>query len=238
MSTKRRVGVSAATTEAARRALMQPVQCWEKVWVVPDVLAGNASASTMRVSKWVKTNKTQQFSDDEGNVDEPLAPLPDEAEVVDGEDEEGDEKDDKDENQPESVAPSRPPELEDRELPSKPPSPKPQLTMSTEPLPTDSALDPALNTMESSLDPSLNTIGSTMDTLGDGLDAGVGVDLGADVGLGADVDGSGLMDISGLGADGLGLEGAHDLSQLDPGDALLGGPLQMDESEDPFAGAT
>jgi hypothetical protein len=43
------------------------------------------------------------------------------------------------------------------------------------------------------------------------------------------------MDISTLAPDGLGLEGSHDLTQLDEADALLGGPLQMDESDDPFA---
>jgi len=56
MATRRRIGVSAATTEAARRQLMQPVQCWEKIWAVPD----NAPAgSTLRVYRWVKTEKTQ-----------------------------------------------------------------------------------------------------------------------------------------------------------------------------------
>lgn len=35
---------------------MQPVPCWEKVWVSPD----NASAgSTLKVFKWVKTDKKQ-----------------------------------------------------------------------------------------------------------------------------------------------------------------------------------
>ncbi|KAJ7070567.1 hypothetical protein C8F01DRAFT_974827 [Mycena amicta] len=212
MSTKRRVGVSAATTEAARRQLMLPVQCWEKVWVVPEAVAGNSSTSTIRVPKWVRTSKTQHFSDDEGAVDEPLAPLPDEAEAVDGDDEEGDEKDDKDETNPASTVPSAPPELEDAELPSKPPSPKPQLVMSDdrpETMANDDTLDESLKVMESNMD--------------DG------------VGVGLDVDDTSLMDISSLAPDGLGLEGAHDLTQLDAGDALLGGPLQMDESGDPFA---
>ena len=56
MATKRRIGVRLATTEAARRQLMQPVACWEKTWVVPE----NApSGSTMKVYKWVKTDKKQ-----------------------------------------------------------------------------------------------------------------------------------------------------------------------------------
>ncbi|KAF7307394.1 hypothetical protein MIND_00533600 [Mycena indigotica] len=209
MSTKRRVGVSAATTEAARRALMQPVQCWEKVWVVPEVMAGNSSTATVRVKKWVKTTKPQQFSDDEGTVDEPLAPLPDEVEVVDGDDDEGDEKDDKDEAIPASNVPSAPPELEEVELPSKPPSPKPQLTMGDNMTTNDDALDESLKAMESN------------------MDNGVGVGL--------DEADTGLIDISSLAPDGLSLEDAHDLSQIDPADALLGGPLQMDESGDPFA---
>lgn len=55
MATKRRIGVSAATTEAARRQLMQPVPCWEKVWAVPSIPSG----STLKVYKWVKTEKIQ-----------------------------------------------------------------------------------------------------------------------------------------------------------------------------------
>ena len=57
MATRRRIGVSAATTEAARRQLMQPVSCWEKVWVVPSIPSG--SSSTLKVYKWVKTEKIQ-----------------------------------------------------------------------------------------------------------------------------------------------------------------------------------
>ncbi|KAF7302971.1 hypothetical protein MKEN_01259800 [Mycena kentingensis (nom. inval.)] len=204
MSSRRRVGVS-AVTESARRQLMQPVQCWERVWVVPDVVVATTSSSTLlHVPKWVKTTKVQQFSDDEGTADEPLAPLPDEVEVVDGDDEEGEDKDDKDDNNLASQAPSRPPEMVED---SKPPSPKPQLVMHDDE--SRDALDASLNNMEGN------------------MDAGVGVGLDADTG--------GLMDISSLAPDGLGLESAHDLSQMDPGDALLGGPLQMDESADPFA---
>ena len=53
MATRRRIGVSAATTEAARRQLMQPVPCWEQAWVPSDV---NPS---LKVYKWVKTEKVQ-----------------------------------------------------------------------------------------------------------------------------------------------------------------------------------
>ncbi|KAJ7201314.1 hypothetical protein GGX14DRAFT_371309 [Mycena pura] len=201
MSTKRRVGVSAATTEAARRQLMQPVQCWEKVWTVPE----GASASTLRVLRWVRTSKTQHFSDDEGAADEPLAPLPDDVEVVDGDD------DEQDENATALVPPEA---LEaavpEEELLSKPASPKPQLSMGVMDDPEgNDALDDSLKVMETN------------------MDQGVGVGLD-------DAD-SGLMDISSLAPDGLALEGTHDLSQMGADDALLGGPLQMDDSGDPFA---
>ncbi|KAF7337674.1 hypothetical protein MSAN_02240900 [Mycena sanguinolenta] len=210
MSTKRRVGVSSATTEAARRQLMQPVPCWEKVWVVPETAPPN---STLRVFKWIKTSKIQHFSDDEGAADEPLAPLPDgdEVEVVDDNDE------DQDDSAPAAPAPDTieapaPENENDEELMSKPASPKPQLSMGLQPseeLGDDAALDESLKAMESNMN----------EGVGVGLDDGDG----------------GLMDISSLAPDGLALEGSHDLSQMDASDALLGGPLQMDESEDPFA---
>ena len=54
MATRRRIGVSIASTEAARRQLMQPVPCWEKVWVTSSV-----GSSSLKVYKWVKTEKVQ-----------------------------------------------------------------------------------------------------------------------------------------------------------------------------------
>lgn len=57
MATRRRIGVSAATTEAARRQLMQPVPCWEKVWIAPNSIT--PGSSTLKVYKWVKTEKVQ-----------------------------------------------------------------------------------------------------------------------------------------------------------------------------------
>ena len=54
MATRRRIGVSAATTEAARRQLMQPVPSWEKVWA-PATGVG----SGLKVYKWIKTEKVQ-----------------------------------------------------------------------------------------------------------------------------------------------------------------------------------
>ena len=56
MALRRRIGISTATTEAARRQLMQPVPCWEKVWVVPERAA---PGSTLKVLKWVKTDRVQ-----------------------------------------------------------------------------------------------------------------------------------------------------------------------------------
>ena len=67
---------------------MLPVSCWERTWVP---LPG---ATHVKILKWVKVDKLQQFNDDDGNVDEPLAPLLDdqEGEVIEVEgdvDEEG-----------------------------------------------------------------------------------------------------------------------------------------------------
>ncbi|KAJ7293093.1 hypothetical protein C8J57DRAFT_1268109 [Mycena rebaudengoi] len=201
MSTKRRVGVSAAT----------PVPCWEKVWIVPE----NAPAgSTLKVLSWAKTAKIQHFSDDEGEVDEPLVPLPDDVEVVDGDEE-------ADQEEPAIVVP--PPDaaetaVPEEEAPSKPASPKPQLSMGLQP--SSDLIHESENNDE--LDASLKVIDTNMEE-----EVGVGeVTLDTDGGL--------ELDISSLGPDGLGLETAHDLTQLDADDALLGGPLQMDESLDPF----
>ena len=57
MATKRRIGVSIASTEAARRQLMQPVTCWEKVWVSPE-----SGAPGLKIYKWVKAEKAQVIS--------------------------------------------------------------------------------------------------------------------------------------------------------------------------------
>ncbi len=63
MALRRRIGISTATTEAARRQLMQPVPCWEKVWVVPEKAA---PGSTLKVLKWVKTYKVQVLPGSDG----------------------------------------------------------------------------------------------------------------------------------------------------------------------------
>ncbi|RXW22568.1 hypothetical protein EST38_g3277 [Candolleomyces aberdarensis] len=146
----------------------------------------------------------KHFSDDE--EDEPLVPLPDDAEIIEGEE---------DMDQDETAAPSRAePAAKEatteaetiEDIPSKAPSPKPQLSMSLEQPPD----------LDDELDASLKPLGPSID---DGTEGKVD-DL--------------QLDISGLGPDGLPVESAHDLSQLTPSDALVGGAM-MDESEDPFA---
>ncbi|KAL0578504.1 hypothetical protein V5O48_003497 [Marasmius crinis-equi] len=215
MSTRRRIGVSAATTEAARRQLMQPVACWEKQWITPE----NAPAgSSFKVYKWVKTEKIQEFIDDDGGVDEPLAPLPDEPEVVDVEDEDQEEKDvpeTQPATQPATEPPSREPEPEQELDVSKPPSPKPQLTMTTAEDSVDITVDE--NGLEDgSLKPmDTNPDGGVIESV---LDAEPGMQL----------------DMAGLAPDGLELEAQHDLTQMDGGDTLLGGPI-MDTTLDPFS---
>lgn len=203
MATRRRIGVSIATTEAARRQLMQPVPCWEKAWVATET---SPAGTSLKIYKWVKTEKVPQFSDDEGEVDEPLVPLPDEPEVVDG-DEEMD---------PDDVVVVAEPAKDSLEVdnvlddpPSKLPSPKPKLLMS--------------------LQPSSNLGG---DDRGDGLDDSL-TPLESNMGEKKDIE----LEISALGPDGIPLESAHDLTQMDVEDVLTGGPM-MDDSSDAFAGTS
>ncbi|KAJ3514395.1 hypothetical protein NLJ89_g2404 [Agrocybe chaxingu] len=210
MATRRRIGVSIATTEAARRQLMQPVPCWEKLWVTPSGIT--SGSSTLKVYKWVKTEKVQQFSDDEGEVDEPLAPLPDEPEVVEGDD---DLEQDEPKNEATQVVKDLDMDTAQDEPPSKVPSPKPQLMI----MQSGSELETHSHTQ--GLDASLNLLDTAMD-VGDEEGKKAGEDNGLE------------LDISGLGPDGLQLEGAHDLSQLDGPDGLMGGSL-MDGTTDPFA---
>ena len=168
----------------------------------------------IKVFKWVKTNKTPHYSDDELDADEPLAPLPDEPEIVEG---------DEDMEQDDAAAPAPPAaelqvpieETQD-EGTSKGPSPQPQLSIPTEDNAQDSGEPAGGLQLEDSLKPDVNM----GDLEGQEDEGGEDVVLGATMG--------------GLGPDGLPLEGAHDLSQLDPGDAI-GGPGAMDESGDPFA---
>ncbi|KAI0003768.1 hypothetical protein BJV74DRAFT_763998 [Russula compacta] len=214
MALRRRIGISTATTEAARRQLMQPVPCWEKVWVVPDKAA---PGSTLKVLKWVKTDKVQQFSDDEGDVNEPLAPLPDEPEVVEGDD------DVEQEDATQSVPPEpisrdiSEPILPKEELPSKVSSPKPHpLSISFgPPLPSEQGDD---------------GLSGALQGLEDGL-AGQ-VDVADPLGTTDLVD----LDLSQLGPDGAAFDTTGDLTQLQAADSILGGDIVLDGSmpDDPF----
>ncbi|KAI0717912.1 hypothetical protein C8T65DRAFT_804577 [Cerioporus squamosus] len=221
MATRRRVGFSTSTSEASRRQLMQPVPCWEKVWGPPE---GAPPGTTLRVYKWVKTDKKQHFSDDEGEADQPLAPIqPEElVEVVEGDDEMDQDEAagsnaadmtpvpmSRDVSEP---APSRPPGKDEDEGMSKPVSPKPHpLSISFKPptptpAPEDDSLEDALRLPQESVE-----------------------DFGGDIG------GDMSLDMSGIGPDGEQFEGAQDMSQLQSTDPLLGGPLMDEDLGDPFS---
>lgn len=158
----------------------------------------------------------QQFSDDEGETDQPLAPLPDEPEAVDGDDEM-----DQDEVVT-SVAPTPAPASREVSEPlapreeSKPATPKPHpLSVSFQPpSPTPAPEDDGL---DESLKPSEGTLVAGVDDMNPELD----------------------IDMAAIGPDGEAFESTGDLSQLQATDALLGGPL-LDEAmeDDPFAEAT
>ena len=175
--------------------------------------------------------RAQQFSDDEDEVDVPLAPLPDEIEVVDGDEDDADE----------SVVPPSVTALPDTTAqntgtqptpaallsPMNPPSP-PQdpagqlLSLHPEQLAVDEeAHDDALDASLKPLDPGM------VDTTMDSVD--IPIDTEADIGEIPEG-----IDMSALGPDGLAFEGAHDLTQIEGGGDLLGSV--MDDSADPFSG--
>ncbi|KAF8578421.1 hypothetical protein K439DRAFT_1663752 [Ramaria rubella] len=159
---------------------MQPVPCWEKVWVVPE---SAAPGSTLKVLRWMKTDKKQQFSDDEDAVDEPLAPLPDEP-IHDDEEEEEKDQDEtadsgappvsRDVSEPVTIQASVPPE--DREVESKPHPLSISLIPDSETPTNEGVVDDG--TLESSLNPSLAvpaslsgvTVGAHLDGAIDGID--------------------------------------------------------------------
>jgi hypothetical protein len=165
----------------------------------PQATAGVVSNSSI----WA----TQQFSDEEGEVDEPLAPLPDEPDVV-----EGDEEIDLDETvtvEPESGLQVPETEKESQDL-SKPPSPKPQFSMSLQP-----SSELATEEQSGTLDMSLNPFEGTM---GEGID--VGEKLGGPVG-----------DIMELDMSALAPDETDFVANLDE---ILGGSM-IDQAGDPFA---
>ena len=221
MATRRRIGVRVATTEAARRQLMQPVVCWEKAWVAPE----HAPGSTMRVYKWVKTDKKQvgasnrsntlmlmcnwkQFSDDEGDADDPLAPLPDEPEV--------DDDMDQDEPAASNIVDVTETNSVNQEVPSepqtKPPSPTPP-TLSLRPV------GPTLTSDEGT----------------DIFDASLVGDMTVDMGVvgSTNPDDVGDLDMTMLGPDGTAFGDASNMDQLVGSDALLEQSL-MDSAGDHF----
>jgi len=148
MATRRRIGVSVASTEAARRQLMQPVSCWERTWVTPE----NIPNISFKVRKWTRTDKPQQFSDDEGGADEPLAPLPDEPEAVDGDEEM--EQDEQAANGMESAPPGTRAATAPQEE-TQPMSPKPQLLLGST---NDGGMDNTMDGLDASLNPLVTTV--------------------------------------------------------------------------------
>lgn len=140
--------------------------------------------------------------------------MPDEPEVVEGDEEEQDEV--RVEAVEAVVVKEADLDTNQDDLPSKVPSPKPELMM----LGTSLADIPQTN---------IDELEQTLKPLEDNLDDG-------DVNNKPLVEGLEL-DISGLGPDGLQLENTHDLSQIDGPDGLIGGSL-MDESIDPFANSS
>ncbi|KAI0751838.1 hypothetical protein C8Q80DRAFT_1218428 [Daedaleopsis nitida] len=235
MATRRRVGFSTSTSEASRRQLMQPVPCWEKAWGPPD---GAPPGTTLRVYKWVKTEKRQQFSDDE-EADQPLAPIQPEdlVEVVEGDDEMDQDEAagstapdmtpgpmSRDVSEP---APSRPGKEGDDDGLSKPATPKPHpLSISFQP-PTPTPV-PDEDVLQDALRPPQEDV----EDLGGDLDGDMGGGMSEDMAPNLDADMS--LDMTGIGPDGEQFEGAEDLSQLQATDPLLGGPLINEEIGDPF----
>ena len=75
-----------------------------------------------------------------------------------------------------------------------------------------------------------------MEGIGGELGADIAGDLSGDMGadMGGDMGGDMSLDMSGIGPDGEQFEGAQDLSQLQSGDPLLGGPLMDENIGDPF----
>jgi hypothetical protein len=180
----------------------------------------------------------KQFSDDEDEVDVPLAPLPDEIEVVEGD------EDDQDEAGP-SAEQGSAQEMPDTTTVNTEALPTPALPLSPNPpSPIPDAHSPNPHTLSFRPDHGQATLEEAHDALDAALkplDTGMNsiVDVGGQMDpQGVDVDVHDLdIDMSNLGPDGLPMESStHDLSQVVEGeDALLGGPM-MDSSLDPFAG--
>ncbi|KIY50846.1 hypothetical protein FISHEDRAFT_71159 [Fistulina hepatica ATCC 64428] len=221
-------------SESARRQLMQPVVCWERAWVVPDVLKSNAASgsSKLKVLRWIKTEKVQLFDDHvegELDVDEPLAPLPEDVVDVDEDEEDNDNDNDNDPAVNADAAPTAPAAGDnDAEQPEDSEQLNSHVQLSV-PTVVDDAGDEGV---DDNLDDVLKPRGDVLLPPGEDVKMGEG---------GADelMEGEGIqLDISGLGPDGLQVEGSHDLSQLGEDDALMGASGLMEDensSSDPFA---
>lgn len=167
-----------------------------------------------------------------------MAPLPDEIEVVDGDEDLDQEQDE--------AAPTADPDSATQEIPDStavntevqptpahplspnPPSPSllPDVPSPNRHLLSLQLDQPVLEEAHDVLDASLKPLDTTMDAV---------VDVGQMDTEGVDVsDMVNEMDMSSLGPDGITFENAHDLTQIEGEDTLLGGSM-MDSSMDPFA---
>jgi len=120
---------------------MAQVPSWELRWVSLD---SAVPGSSLKAYRWVKTDKVQQFSDDEGEADDPLAPLPDEPDAADAE------EDDQDDDQLKLNS-----QVESRELSEAPPRSRPAESIGTtdttfKPHPLANSLTPGLDDAEDS----------------------------------------------------------------------------------------
>lgn len=164
----------------------------------------------------------QNFSDDEDEADEPLAPLPDEPEAN-----EGDEDMDHEENTPSVV-----PETASRAVSEPAAALEETQPARTKPHPLSISMSIDESTSETpaaddALDVTLQPLGVD-DSIRVLADAGT-LQIPTD----DDTDDISALDMTQLGPDGTQFETAHDLAQLQPTDVLLGGEV-MDESSDPF----
>lgn len=162
----------------------------------------------------------KQFSDDEEEADEPLAPLPDEPEVA-----EGDEDMDQDEPAP-SVALDATHDATETNFVNQE-ALEPQ-TKPSSPVP----IPPALSLQQTEPILAVDEGTDILDASFKALEAGINVDI--DVHENANQEVVVELDMSVLGPDGTPYEGVHGLGQLDGTNVLLGGPL-MDDAGDPFA---
>ncbi|KAF9654089.1 hypothetical protein BDM02DRAFT_3085772 [Thelephora ganbajun] len=205
---KRKVNFGAITSEAARRQLMVPTPCWERVSVTPE---DSAPGATWKVYKWVKTDRKQAQEE----VDQPLAPLQEVEEIeTNEEDTENAEDTPTGEN---SRAVSELPQAKDDML-SRPVTPKPHpLSISFQP-PSPTPAPQEEENIE--VDTEVLTATTT-------LDPGLGEEE-------INPDDIMHMNMTDLGPDGEPFEGAGSLLQVQEEDDLLGGAELMDQTGDPF----